>query len=105
MSVDRYDFIIKKEVQKSGKEIYTPMARIKKRIMGILSENWERISCVYGKYLLMELPFAPDLTRPECEIHIEEFKKTLQEETETDIASVEYITVVEADDKFEEDQK
>lgn len=99
MSADRYEFRIKKEVQKSGKEIYTPEARLKKRFIGFVSDYWERISCMYGKYMLMPLPFSPDLTEGECKEHIDEFKKTLTEETENDIQSVDYIEIDEEPQK------
>lgn len=89
---DRYNFRIKKEVLNSGEEIYTPLAQNKKKFL-LVSDVWQRISYVEGVFMLLDLPFTPKLTEQDCLERIEEFKKTLKEETESDIKDVIYIAV------------
>lgn len=76
-----YEFAIKKDEQNNGKIIYTPVVRQKKnkwlRFIPVPENNWNRITCIYGKYTLIPVDWEPELTFEECEAHIEGYKQTL----------------------------
>lgn len=72
MTANKYQFAIKHDVLKSGKEILTPVVRYKNRFF---KGMWYRIVKVYDRYVMMDIDFIPNLTREECQEHIEGFKK------------------------------
>ena len=87
-----YKFVIRKIILNNGKELYAPMVCLKR---GAFANNWERITCIYGKYILQELDFEPNLTYAECEKHIEGFKKQLMDSHDEDIKHVEQLAITE----------
>lgn len=86
-----YEFARQKIVLNSGKETWRPVVR--QKMHGLLkllySNSWDTITCVYGKYILMNLPFDPELTREECEAHIINYQNLLKESIATDIKTEE----------------
>jgi hypothetical protein len=77
----KYEFAIRKAVLSSGKTTYTPVCRKKTSITNLLIPNpWERIVKVYDDYILMDLPFTPNLTYQECEEHIIGYQNKLHSE-------------------------
>ncbi len=83
-----YEFAIKRELLLNGTELYIPIVRRKRRFY---TDQWERITCIYGHYLLMDLLWEPQLTKAECEQHIESYKKQLHNECANFIETVEFL--------------
>jgi hypothetical protein len=94
-----YEFAIKKHVLNSGKVIFTPVCRKKSFWSFFFSENWERITKIYGRYFLLDLDFdlnpdaSPNLSYQDCEEHIQGFQIALQKATENVVKNVEYHTL------------
>lgn len=96
----KYEFAIKKDVLNSGKTIFTPVCREKRRtIFGLylmlVPLPWQRIVNIYDEYILMELDFNPELTYKECEEHIAGYQKVLLQKVENEVVTVEFHTLEE----------
>jgi len=95
----KYEFAIRTALLSSGKSTHTPVCRKKTSITNLLIPNpWDRIVEVYGEYILMDLPFVPDLTYEECELHIKKYqekliKEKIDEEEEVQFESVSELEV------------
>lgn len=83
----KYEFAIQKTIKKNKMEILTPVVREKRRL---LPPPWNRIVIVYGRAILMELDFEPELTYDQCLEHIEAYKNVLREQVATNIQAVEF---------------
>lgn len=89
-----YEVQTRIETLKSGKQIYTPVARIKdtskvsKLLKFLTSNHWQRIVKIEGTYMIMDIDFPVELTLGECEERKEGFKKELIKRQENDIISV-----------------
>jgi hypothetical protein len=84
-----YEFAIKKEILNSGKEIFSPIVR-KKTKKWLYSNNWERISCIYGKYTLIPLDWDPELSYEQCLEHIKGYQEKLKQDISREIQTVEF---------------
>lgn len=82
MSRKQYEYAIKKEILNNGRANHIPVVRQKRRIF---PNNWERIVCIYGKYMLMDLDFSPSLTLEECREHIKGYRDVLFKKIENDV--------------------
>lgn len=85
-----YKFVIRKIILNNGKELYTPMVCLRH---GLLQNNWERITCIYNKYIIQELDFEPNLTYMECQQHIEGFKQQLVEANQSNVKHIEDVNI------------
>lgn len=87
-----YEYAIQKEVLNSGKEIFTPVVRRKKRWKwGWLGyeEGWQRIVRQYDRWVLLELDWDPELTYEQCQEHIDGYHKTLIDSVANEVNKVE----------------
>lgn len=82
-----FEFAIRKEILKSGKVRYTPVVRRKRRFF---QESWNRIVNLYGKYVLLELDFDPELTHEQCAEHLINYQRQLKEEQGHLVDIIEY---------------
>lgn len=89
-----YEFAVKKEILNNGRELFTPVVRKKKRWV---SENWSRITCIYGKYSLVGIDWEPELTYDECVEHIEGYKEALKQQIAHNIQTVEFHNLEETE--------
>lgn len=86
----KYEFAILKQVLNNGKEIYTPVVR---PVRKIVPAKWERIICLYGKYLIQDLDFTPNLSYADCESHILGYQEVLKHQVENEIKLTELHTL------------
>lgn len=89
-----YEFAIKKDILKSGKEIFTPVTRKKTKLF---SSNWQRITELYGVYMLLELDFTPELTYEQCKEHILKYQEAQIKKKEGNVEVVEFHDLEEKD--------
>lgn len=73
-----YEFAIRKETTNGGTEILTPVVRIKRRFF---PNPWQRITCLYGEYKILDLDFTPQLTYDQCVAHITGYQLALKQQT------------------------
>lgn len=83
-----YEYAIEKKVLNNGKEMYTPLVRRKSKFLPI---PWERICCIYGVYMTMNLDFHPELTQEECVEHIKAYQQRVENSMATNVKHIEYI--------------
>ncbi len=74
----KYEFSIQQDTLNSGEIVLTPVFRVKAR-WRILTQRWQRIALVEGRYQLLELDFNPALDRAQCRERIEGYKAYLKE--------------------------
>jgi len=92
----KYEFAIRKATLSSGKTTHTPVCRKKTSITNLLIPNpWERIVEVYGEYILMDIPFTPELSYEQCELHISKYQEKLMNEKLEEEETVEFEAVSE----------
>ena len=88
-----YEFAIQKKVLNNGKEILTPVVREKRKkwfIFPLPEKQWDRIVCIYGKYLTLELIWEPELTFAQCQEHIDGYQAKLIGEKSNEVAMTEF---------------
>lgn len=87
MSNQVYEFARQKVVLNNGQETYRPILRVKRTSMipWFFESPWERICCIYGEYITMDLPFEPILTLDECNEHIDAYKNILKQKVEKNV--------------------
>lgn len=93
----KYEFAIKKDVLNSGEIIYTPVCRRKLTLGRFFPSQWERITRIYDKYILMELHWNPFLTYEECEEHIRGYQEELSKQIQNQVQTVEFHVLEEVD--------
>lgn len=81
------EFAIKKDILKSGAVIYTPVVRHKRLIF---PEQWGRITLIYGRYVVLDLNFEPELSHEQCGEHIINYQNQLRKEQEHLVEQVEF---------------
>lgn len=85
------EFSIKVERLNSGKVIYTPIVRNTYTIFNYpIRGDWERITAVEGRYMLINIDFNPNLTPEECQSRIDGYKKQLEREKQHQVKEVEF---------------
>jgi hypothetical protein len=93
----KHEFAIKKDILNSGEIVLTPVVRLKSKYGRFLNNKWNRITKIYGVYMLMELDFDPKLTREECKEHIQGYQQALRELNKNQVETIEFDTLEEKD--------
>lgn len=84
-----YEFAIKKETLNSGKDIFTPVVRRKAK-KWMYTNEWDRITCIYGKYTTIKIDWNPELTYEQCDEHIKGYQQELLQQIANNVAIVEF---------------
>ena len=84
-----YEFAIKKDILNNGIEILTPVVR-KKAKKWLYTNEWERITLIYGRYTLISIDWNPELTYEECLEHVKGYQEVLRQNIANNIQTVEF---------------